>query len=399
MNEILSVGLILLVALAAGHLVQWIRLPEVTGYLFVGVVIGPAAGDIITRENLEALELLSEVALGLILFSIGTIFDAATFRRVGRLVTVVTAVEAGAACVLVSIVMALLGMPAAVALLLGVVAMETAPATTLMVVREYHARGPMTEALLALLALNNVLVLLTFGVIAAVLTFVAGGGVSPYASVHGLLWSTLASAALGVLVGIGLDLWAARMRQTGEMTILAVGAVLLTVGAARTLGLSPLLATLAVGATIANTSGPTEPLVAELRRADPPLYAAFFVLAGAELPVGLLPQIGLAGTAYVIMRAIGKVGGAAAVLRIMSDAPALRRHLGWCILSSSSLAIGLTIQIRNQFPQFGEQVSAVVLAAVIVFEVIGPILARTALFRAGEAVETGPVLAPVDRHA
>ena len=385
MNEILSVGLILLVALAAGHLVQRIRLPEVTGYLFVGVIIGPAAADIITRENLEALELLSEVALGLILFSIGTIFDTATFGRVGRMVAAVTAAEAFGACVLVSTVMFLLGMPAAVALLLGVVAMETAPATTLMVVREYDARGPVTEALLALLALNNVLVLLTFGVVAAVLTFAVDAGASPYASIHGLLWSTLASVALGLLVGLALDLWSGRVQETGEMTILAVGAVLLTVGAARSLGVSPLLATLAVGATIANTSGPTEPLVAELRRADPPLYAAFFVLAGAELPVALLPQIGLAGVAYVVMRSLGKVTGASMALRAMTESPSLRRHLGWCILSSSSLAIGLTIQIRNQFPQFGEQVAAVVLAAVIIFEVVGPVLARTALFRAGEA--------------
>lgn len=384
MNAIFSVGLILLVALAAGHLVQRLRLPEVTGYLFVGVLIGPAAADIITHENLRALELLSEVALGLILFSIGTIFDAATFARVGRMVARVTGAEAFGACVLVTAVMLLLGMPPAVALLLGVVAMETAPATTLMVIREYDARGPVTEALLALLALNNVLVLVTFGAVAATLTL-AVGGASLYASVHALLWTTLASVALGVLIGLGIDLWSAHVPETGEMTILSIGAVLLTVGAARALGLSPLLATLAVGATIANTSGPTEPLVAELRRADPPLYAAFFVLAGAELPLALLPQIGVAGVAYVLMRSVGKVAGAWMALQAMAAESGLRRHLGWCLLSSSSLAIGLTIQIRAQFPQFGAQVSGVVLAAVIIFEVAGPILARTSLIRAGEA--------------
>ena len=191
MNEIFSVGVILLVALAAGHLVQYVRLPEVTGYLFVGVVIGPSAADIITRENLEALELLSEVALGLILFSIGTIVDVRTFRRIGRMVASVTAAEAFGACVLVAGVMLLLGAPLAVALLLGVVAMETAPATTLMVVREYDARGPLTDTLLALLAFNNVLVLITFSVVATILTFVAGETISPYASLHALLWSTL----------------------------------------------------------------------------------------------------------------------------------------------------------------------------------------------------------------
>ncbi len=393
MNEILSVGLILLVALVAGHLVQYVRLPEVTGYLAVGVIIGPSAFDIITHENLEALQLLSEVALGLILFSIGTIVDASTFRRIGRLVGAVTAAEAFGACILVVAIMLAIGVPVPVALLLGVVAMETAPATTLMVVREYDARGPITEALLALLAFNNVLVLITFSVVAAILTFAAGAGGSPYASVHALLWTTLASVSLGALVGLLLDLWAGRVKESGEMAILAIGAVLLTVGAARALGVSPLLATLAVGATIANTAGPTEPLVSELRRTDPPVFAAFFVLAGAELPLALLPQIGVAGLAYVAMRGLGKIAGAFLALRALASSASLQRHLGWCILSSSSLAIGLTIQIRSQFPEYGEQVSAIVLAAVIVFEIVGPVLARTALVRAGEAT-LDPAVSP-----
>ena len=385
MNQILSVGLILLVALAGGHLVQRVRLPEVTGYLLVGVLIGPAALDVITHENLEALELLSEVALGLILFSIGTIFEASTFRRLGTIVAAVTGAEAFGACVLVAAAMLLLGMPVAVALLLGVIAMETAPATTLMVLREYNARGPMTDALLALLALNNVLVLVTFGITAAVLTYFTGEAPSPYASVHRLVWTTLGSAALGIVVGLVLDGWSTRVRSSGENTILAIGAVLLTVGAARALGLSPLISALAVGATIANTSGPTEPVVSELRRADPPLYAAFFVLAGAELPVGLLGQIGVAGLAYVAMRSVGKVAGAwLAMRKALLPAP-VKQHLGLCLLSSSSLAIGLTIQVREQFPLLAENVAAVVLAAVIIFEIVGPLLARVALFRTGEA--------------
>lgn len=390
MNEILSVGLILLVALVAGHAAQRLRLPEVTGYLVVGVLIGPAAADVITRDNLEALELLSEVALGLILFSIGTIFEARTFTRIGPMVLGVTCAEAFGACLLVATAMLVLGLPFPAALLLGIVAMETAPATTLMIVREYHARGPFTDTLLALLALNNALVLLTFGIAASVLTLLAGTAPSLYASAHALVWSTVASVALGVVVGLVLDAWAGRVSESGETTILAIGAVLVTVGAARALGLSPLLASLAVGAVVANTSGPTETLLTELRRADPPLYAAFFVLAGAELPIALLPQIGLAGVAYVVMRSVGKVSGAFLALRTIDPAGRVKNHLGWCLLSSSSLAIGLTIQIRDQFPAFGEQVSGVVLASVIVFEIVGPLLARSALLKVGEAARPLP---------
>jgi Kef-type K+ transport system membrane component KefB len=393
MNQILSVGLILLAALAGGHLTQRLRLPEVTGYLAVGVLIGPAALDVITEDNLEALQLLSEVALGLILFGIGTIFEASTFASLGRRVAFITVLEALGACALVAVAMWALGMPAAVAVLLGVIAMETAPATTLMIVREYDTRGPLTDTLLALLAMNNMLVLLTFGVVAAMLTLTTGVGASAYASVHGLLWGIVGSCALGLLAGLLLDAWTPRVESDSETMTLAIGTVLLTVGAARALALSPLIATLTVGAVIANVSGHSETLVSQLRRADPPLYAAFFVLAGAELPIGLLPQIGLTGLAYVALRSAGKVTGAWAGARQMAMPLAIRRHLGWCLLSSSSLAIGLTIQVREQFPDLAEQVTVVVLSAVIVFEIVGPILARAALRRAGEV--TAPGAAPL----
>lgn len=388
MNEILSVGLILLAALAAGHLAQRIRLPEVTGYLAMGALIGPTALDVITHDNLEALQLLSEVALGLILFSIGTIFEAVTFRPLGARVAFITAAETFGAGVLVAAGMLLVGLPWTVALLLGVIAMETAPATTLMVIREYDSRGPLTDAVLALLAMNNMLVLTTFGVVAVALAF-SGPGVSAFASLHALGWSVFGSIALGVLAGLALDAWVRRVTSPSEIMTLAIGTVLVTVGAARALGLSPLFASLAVGATIANAAAQTEALAEQLRRADPPLYAAFFVLAGAELPIGILPQIGLTGLVYVVMRSAGKIGGAWIAARRLSMSLHMQHQLGLCLLSSSSLAIGLTIQVRQQFPHIAPQVTAVVLAGVIVFEVIGPILARTALIHAGEVPESG----------
>src|SRR5918999_829838 len=162
MNEILSVGLILMSALLAGHLAQLARVPEVTGYLLIGVLIGPAALDLISHENIITLGFLSDIALGLILFNIGAIFEASNFRQVGRGVIRVTLWEASLAFLLVCAVLLISGMAWPLALLLGVVAMETAPATTLMVLNEFDARGPMTDLLLALVALNNLYVLVMF---------------------------------------------------------------------------------------------------------------------------------------------------------------------------------------------------------------------------------------------
>jgi Kef-type K+ transport system membrane component KefB len=389
MNEILSVGLILMAALMAGHAAQLVRVPEVTGYLLVGVIIGPAALDLITHENITTLGFLSDVALGLILFNIGAIFEASNFRQVGPGVIRVTLWEASLAFTLVCATLLLSGMEVPLALLLGVVAMETAPATTMMVLNEYDAKGPMTDRLLALVALNNMYVLVMFGIVTAGLTLLESSSqgwlVAGYRATHGLLWTTAGSVALGALLGLLMDFWAARAKESGEAMILSVGAVLIAVGASRWLGLSPLIATLALGATVANASPQGDHLLRALGRADPPLYAAFFVLAGAELVPSSVLGLGAIGAGYTIARTIGKVLGARIGLRGQQIPAHVRQQLGYCLVSSSSLAVGLTIQIRAAFPAYAATVTGIVLAAVVIFEIVGPLLTRRALFVTGEA--------------
>ena len=389
MNEILSVGLILMAALLAGHVAQLMRVPEVTGYLLVGVLIGPAALDLISYENITTLGFLSDVALGLILFNIGSIFEASNFRQVGPGVVRITLWEATLAFALVCLVMVMSGMAWPLALLLGVVAMETAPATTLMVLNEYDAQGPMTDRLLALVALNNMYVLVVFGIVTAGLTLFGSAGeswlLSGYRAIHGLLWTTVGSIALGALLGLLMDFWATRAKESGEAMILSIGAVLIAVGASRWLGLSPLISTLALGATVANASPQGDHLLKALGRADPPLYAAFFVLAGAELMPSSVLGLGLIGVSYTVARAAGKIAGARIGLRGQDVPPLVRRHLGYCLVSLSSLAVGLTIQIRSAFPEYAAAVTGIVLAGVVIFEIVGPLLTRRALLKTGEA--------------
>ncbi|MEZ5418890.1 MAG: cation:proton antiporter [Vicinamibacterales bacterium] len=398
MNEILSVGLILTAALVAGHLAQLVRIPEVTGYLLVGVAIGPAALDLISHGNITTLGFLSDVALGLILFNIGSIFEAENFRRVGPGVVRVTFWEATSAFALVALVLTVSGLSWPIALLLAVVAMETAPATTLMVLNEYDARGPLTERLKALVALNNMYVLLAFGVVSAVVSLAQpstdGWLAVTYRAGHGLLWTTAGSAALGVLIGLAMDFWATRAKESGEAMTLSIGAVLLAVGAARALGLSPLFATLTMGATVANASTHGDRLLGVLSRADPPLYAAFFVLAGAELQPASVLGLGAAGIAYMAARAVGKIGGARYAMGREDVSQAVRQQIGYCLVSSSSLAVGLTLQIRNAYPDYAPTVTSVVLASVVIFEIFGPLLTRRALFQTGEATTVPEPLEP-----
>ncbi|MEO7273274.1 MAG: cation:proton antiporter, partial [Vicinamibacterales bacterium] len=151
MNELTSIGLILLLALMAGHLVKLLRVPEVTGYILVGVALGPSMLGWLSEDNLVALGVLSEVALGLILFSVGSVFEFSLFRRIGRQVLIVTLVESALAALLVTGGALWLGQPWAIAVLLGVIAMATAPASTLMVMRECDSAGPLSDNLLGII--------------------------------------------------------------------------------------------------------------------------------------------------------------------------------------------------------------------------------------------------------
>jgi hypothetical protein len=172
--------------------------------------------------------------------------------------------------------------------------------------------------------------------------------------------------------------------------------VLLAVGASRGLGLSPLIATLALGAAVANASVHGDRLLRALGRADPPLYATFFVLAGAELVPASVFGLGVIGVGYTVARAAGKIAGARIGLRGQDVPAVVRQQMGYCLVSSSSLAVGLTIQIRSAFPDYAATVSGIVLAAVVIFEVVGPLLTRRALVLTGEA-KTMP--SPLDEVA
>ena len=402
MNELASLGVILLLALLAGHVVKFFRVPEVTGYILAGVLLGPAGISLITHEAVESLQVFSEVALGLILFAIGAVFEIVRFRRIGRRVATLTALESLLAATFVTGGLLAVGQPLIVALLLGVIAMETAAASTLMVMRECNAAGPLSETLSGIIALNNIFCLTGFLFVAAGFDLhrqaaAAGMGWEVlYRTLYPLLWQIVGSAALGFLVGVLLAVWASQVGEHGEMLILLVGAILLTVGAAQVLELSPLIATLSVGATMVNLSGESRRVFDALAQTDPPLYAIFFVIAGADLNVGLLPSLGLVGLIYVLGRAAGKLFGTLVATRRTAAEPQVRRYLGYAMLSQAGLAVGLLLAVNRRFPELAPLITTVVLAAVTIFELVGPIGARYALVRAGEARPQPPVTGLID---
>ena len=391
MNELSSLGLILLLALMAGHLVKFIRVPEVTGYLLAGVALGPSVLGWVSHDNLTALEIFSEVALGLILFSIGSVFEFGLIQRIGRNVLLLTLIESLLACGTVIMVTLLGGQQWQVALLLGVIAMETAAASTLMVMRECNAEGPLTETLTGIIALNNIFCLVGFGIASAVIGLASGAGEplsfweAVYTAVYPPLWRLVGSVALGYLIGLMLAAWASQVHEHGEMLLLLTGCILLCVGVSILLDVSSMIASLAVGATLINLSARTRQLFRSLSRTDPPLYAIFFVIAGADLDISLLGSIGALGLLYVAGRALGKVFGARWGARKLGLSQEMQRWLGLGLMAQAGLAIGLTLIINRQLPEYAPVVTTIVLSSVIIYEIVGPISARFAIMGSGES--------------
>lgn len=390
MNPLASLGIILVFALLAGHLVKFIRIPEVTGYILAGVAVGPSFLGWISHENLASLGVFSEVALGLILFSIGSVFEESRFREIGRRAVLITVTESMLAGLIVSVGMSFAGQPWTVSLLLGAISMETAAASTLMVMRECNSTGPLTEILTGVIALNNICCLICYSLAATVIDLSLssdkkiGLAHTLQESVFPLAWQLIGSVALGFLIGLIFSVWAPRVKEQGETLILMAGAVLLCVGFAEWLDLSPLIASMAVGATMVNLSAKSRRLFGALSRTDPPLYAIFFVIAGADLNVALLPTLGVFGAIYVFGRAAGKFVGTRYAARFGGLRMDIQRLMGLAMLSQAGLAIGLVLVIDERFPQIGPTISTIVLASVAIFELVGPLGARFALERSGE---------------
>ena len=391
MNEIVSLGMILLLALLAGHLVQILRLPEVTGYILAGIVLGPSVLGWVSAENLQALGVFSEVALGLILFSIGSVFEYRLLLRFGLRVLWLTLAESALASFLVAAGMLMLGQSCQVSFLLGAIAIATAPPSTLMVLRECNARGPLSDTLLGIIAVNNICCIIAFSLVASAIDLTAGwsgfGELLPtlYQAIFPLFWQLLGSSALGFLVGLMLASWSKHVVETGEMLILLAGSILLCVGVARWFGLSPLVASLAVGATMVNLSRRSRKLFDTLGGTDPPFYAIFFVIVGADLDVSSVVDMGMLGVIYLTGRTAGKFLGARLGSKILNLDANVQRYLGYGLMAQAGLAIGLMLSVEQRYPEYYPVLHAVILSSVTLFEMFGPVSARFAIVKAGES--------------
>lgn len=374
--------------LFSGKLMKKFKLPNVTGYIIFGLIIGPYVLGILPEDVVSKMTIISDVALGFIAFSIGSEFKLSYLKKIGKSPVVIAFCEGFGATLLVDLALVLAGCDIKFSLVLGAIASATAPAATIMVVKQYKAKGPVTDTLLPVVAIDDAVALIAFGISVAVAKIIGSTGnvdilsviISPVIEIIGGL---LFGAVLGFILSALIKWFTGR----GNRLSVAIAMVCLCVGISGICGFSSLLACMAMGAIFINTSKKYNELFQLTDRFTPPLFLLFFVVSGAELNVGILPSVGVIGIVYIIVRVLGKMGGASIGAIIGKASPEVKKYLGPTLIPQAGVAIGLSMAAVTVVPEFGANIRAIILCATIIYELVGPVITKITLIKAGEIKE------------
>lgn len=376
-------GAVMLLGLLGGKIARRIKLPKVTGYLLTGIVIGPSMLNLISTTVVENLSLINDIALGLIMFAIGGVFEIHHIRSVGKKALWLTAGQSAGAMIFTTVALLVIGMDWFPAILLGTIGIATAPAATLLVIREFGAKGDFTDTLITIVATSNIVCILGFELVFSLGQI--GEQTSILYAVLSPLYELGGSLVIGFGVGYIISKWEQHVEDQAELLMIIVAGVMLVIGLAMTLNLQPLFAALIMGAVTTNLSLMHRLVYIELRQVEQPLYIAFFVLAGASLHLEFLPALGVAGIVYLLSRVAGKVIGIYAVATWRNMSTAVQTYLGAGMVVQAGVAIGLIDIVNSADRDLGNIITPIILATIIIYETVGPPIIRFVLLKTGEA--------------
>ena len=382
-NTLIILGVLLFLGLATDAIGRRTRLPRVTLLLIFGFLIGPAGLGFLSPKGEEWSAIVAQMALVMVGFLLGGKFTLSALREHGKLVFWFSVSEVAGAALVVLIGLLLAGMSVEIALLLAGIAPATAPAATTDVVREAKADGAFTRTLLGIVAVDDAWGLIVFSVMLAAAQAISGQGAGTAPLLVGA-WELGGSVLLGVGLGIPIAYLSGRL-QAGEPTLVeALGAVFVCGGLAIWLDVSYLLASMVLGVVVTNLARHHTRSFHAIEGIEWPFMILFFVLAGASLEIAALHQIAIVGLVYIALRAIGLWLGAWTGGAISHADPLLRRWMGIALMPQAGVALGMALVATQRHPELGETILAIVVASTVVCEVIGPLLTRTALVRAGD---------------
>ena len=400
---LLILGFTIFVGLFFGKTMKFIKLPSIIGFMIIGVIIGPSLLNLINEELKEGLSFLTEMALGFVAVSIGLELSLNELKKQGKSMITIIFSESFLAFIVVAVAIFLLTRNLALALIFGAIAPASAPAGTVAVIKEYKAKGSLTKALYAVVGFDDGLGIIIFGFASAVArTLISGGSTGTLTDIIFLIFTPLVEIFLGIAVGIILSLIfcliARKLKNPSDIFILLFAVIFIDIGICHIFHLSLILSNMVIGLIIVNTQSRNLLNTIHLKLEDimPLLFLLFFILAGANLHLFELPTIGLIGFIYILTRAFGLMGGAWFGAIISKAEKKIRNYLGMGILSQAGVAIGLSLIVKHDFSKIndagsliGTTVLTTITATCIIFEIIGPILTRIGLKKAGEIEKYG----------
>ena len=413
MKILFSLSVALFAGLILSRLAKRLKLPAVTAYLVAGVLIGPFfLGSLgieglgfISLHDVEKYSIISDVALGFIAFSIGNEFRLNDLKQIGKQATIIGIVQAIFTTVVVDIALISLHfiipeqLPLEAAIILGAVASATAPAATLMVVKQYKAHGPVTKTLLPVVALDDAVGLVLFAISFGIAKAMVAGEVSLISIILEPVLEVVLSLALGTLMGFIFTFIERFFHSRSKRLAVSVAFVFVTVAISMVsfeigsvhVAFSSLLSCMMLGTIFCNICDFSAELMDRLDRWTAPIYVLFFVLSGAELDLSIFAQsiFVIIGIVYIVFRCFGKYFGARLSADITHAEPNVRKYLGITLFPQAGVALGMAMKAMSiGDAQISITVSNIVLFSVLIYEIVGPFLTKISLDKAGEIDHT-----------
>lgn len=409
METLLSIGIALCAGLLISRFVKPLKMPAVTGYLIAGILVGPYVLGRLgvpglgfpSMGDVKALSLFNDVALGFIAFAIGNEFRMSQLRHTGRQAAVIGVFQALVAALLVDAALIALhyfvlgdALPLADAITLGAIATATAPAATLMVVRQYKAKGELTDLLLPIVALDDAVGLIVFAVSFGVAKAINFGHFDMTSILVEPLLEIVLSLLLGFVMGSIFSAAEKYFKSNSKRLSLSITFVIMTVALSMMefevggvhIGFSSLLVCMMLGTVFCNVCDFSAEIMGKTDRWTAPLFILFFVLSGAELELGVFGDMAVVciGVVYIVSRSIGKWFGASISAKMVHCKPMIQKYLGITLLPQAGVALGMSVTVAQTLGEDGAMVRNIVLFGVLIYELVGPTLTRIALTRAGD---------------
>jgi Kef-type K+ transport system membrane component KefB len=396
---VFNIGLLLIVGYFFGKLAHVFKLPSITGYILAGLIVGHSFLHLVTHEMKDTLNSITEVALGLIALTIGAEFKLSKLKIVGFKILLLTLFEAIFAFFAVTLTMSLLGLDIKYALILGAISSATAPAATVVLIRQLRARGSFVDFLYGVVAFDDavcvILFSIVFSVVAPLLVVVPGVESGVLTGFLHAFKELFFSVLIGFLSGILIHFVVRRKYKKNEILIITIGMVFVSTALAIAFHLSPLIANMILGMTLVNISGANSRIFSILEPITPPLFALFFILAGLELNVDVILKgsVLLYGIFYIISRFLGKLVGIYTASFITVIPEKIKKYLGLCLFPQAGVAIGLVLFIKTSPvldsapPEVRitlDMLLNVVLVSVFINELVGPSISRIGIVKGAQ---------------